>query len=438
MAAAGTIVVELQANTAQFQQQMGRAGNSFREVSEGAGRSERALVSFAARGIGVIVPEAEGAAHSLLGLVEKATKASGALALMAKSGLVAGVAIGAFLVGQRLREEIDNWLELGETSHKTLERLKNDAEEQTKFSDRRAAAINLLINLEGKLAASRAKASEAAQKTATGGDTSESLGAGLEGRLAAIDLAQRLEEGNIRKTIEMGANRDRAIVASQIAANAERFAATRDYYNSIAKLGDDATQKAVAQFQTETNAMLDSLKRRLDLRKQLEQQTAGLVESGAITDPLANAEKTKRQFELEAAGFVQLLDVGRPWRDLQEQIFAKDQEFQSKGFSGFAAAVQDQKVRIGDVTGTLRGLAIDTDSVTQSWNALGLKLGTIPSAIAAAGAPIDALIQKFREMKSAALDTAGAVQALANTIATTREGPPAPIVEAPVDLGVQP
>jgi hypothetical protein len=438
MATAGTIVIELQANTAQFQQAMGRAGNSLGEVREGAGRSERALVSFAARGIGVIVPEAEGASHALLGLIEKATKGAGAMALLAKSGLVAGVAIGAFLVGQRLREEIDNWLELGETSHKTLERLKTELEEQQKFADKRAASINLLITLEGKLAQGRAKASEAAQKGSLGEDTVGSLGAGLEGRLAAINLAQRLEEANIRKTIEMGKNRDQALLASQLASNAERIAATRDFYNAVAKLQDDATNKSIELFKNETTAQLDSLQRRLDLRKRLEDQTAGLVQSGAIFDPLASGEATRKQMELEASGFALLLDKGRPWRDLQEQIFAKDQEFASKGFAGFATAVQEQKVVIDGTSGSLRSLAIDTDSLRTSWEALGQKLSNIPTAIAAAGAPIDALIQKFREMKVEALNTASAVQTLANTIATTREGPPEPIVTAPADLGFQP
>ncbi len=438
MATVGTIIVELQSNTAQFQQAMGRAGNSLHEVKEGAGRSERALVSFAARGIGVIAPEAEGASHALLGLAEKATKGAGAMALLAKSGLVAGVAIGAFLVGQRLREEIDNWLQLGETSHKTLERLKTEMEEQQKFAEKRAASINLLISLEGKLAQGRAKASEASQKGPLGEETVGSLGAGLEGRLAAINLAQRLEEANIRKTIEMGKNRDQALLASQLASNAERVAATRDFYNAVAKLQDDATNKSIEKFKNETTAQLDSLQRRLDLRKKLEEQTKGLVESGTIVDPFANAEATRKQMELEASGFALLLDKGRPWRDLQEQIFAKDQEFAAKGFSGFAAAIQDQKVSIDGVSGSLRSLAIDTDSLRTSWEALGARLTNIPTAIAAAGAPIDALVQKFREMRAEALATAGAVQQLANTIATTREGPPQPVVLPAVDLGFGP
>lgn len=431
MASAGTIVVELQANTAQFHQEMGRAGAALHEVGEGASRGERRLVSFAARGIGVVVPEAEGAAHALLGLVESASKASGAFALLAKAGLLGGVAIGAFLVGQKLREEIDNWLQLGETSKQTLDRLSKELEENTKFLEKRSAAVNLAIALEGKLAVARANANAAATKSLTGEDTTASLGAALEARLAAIDTAQTLEEANIRKTIALGVQRDRALLASQMAGQADRFAATADFYSKVGKLAEDASKKERELFQKDTTLLLDALKSRLDLRKQLEANAASLVESGTIIDPLGSPEKTSLEFRNVAEGFALLLDKGRPWRDLQDQIFAKDAEFQSKGFPGFASAVQDAGQR-------MQSLGITGASIDAQWFSLSKRLGDdMPAAIDRADPAIRGLIQRFQEMRIEADRATASVAQLANAIASGGNAP-TPEVTAPVDLGVNP
>jgi hypothetical protein len=414
MATIGTIVVDLQANTAQFHQEMGKAATGLNNVREHSGRSEKALVSFATRGIGLVVPEAEGAAHSLINLVEKATKASGAMAILAKTGLLAGVAVGAFLVGQRLREEIDNWLELGETSHKTLERLKTEAEEQTKFAEKRAAGVALLINLEGQLAQARAKSSEAILKTPLGEATAESEGAALEARIAAIDQAQKLEEANIRRTIALGAERTKALALNEQVSNAQRLVATQDFYNSVNKIADDSAKKERDTFTKATTLFLDGLTKRQELLKKAQENLKTQTEAGAIVDPQGNAEQVKQAAAKEAEGFGLLLAQGRPWRDLQEQIFANEKKFADLGVLGFASLIEDARTRFVQLGAT-------TKAIDESFDFVEKRLAAIPQAIIDADPQIQALIQRFQQMKVEAFDAARAIQFL-NSVITA--GPP--------------
>jgi hypothetical protein len=433
MATVGSIVVELQANTAQFHQEMGRASGSLDKVREGAGRSERALVSFAARGIGVVVPEAEGAAHALLRIAESATKASGAFAILAKTGLLAGVAVGAFLVGQKLREEIDNWLQLGETSKQTLDRIKQEVEDNQKFLEKRAATVALMINLEGKLAEARAKASEASTKTATGEATPESLGAALEARIAAIDTAQKLEEANIRKTIALGVERDKALTASLLTANANRIVATQEYYASVNKLSQDSAKKELDLFTSQTNAMLDSLKRRLDLRKSIEDEANTAAQRqgfGDLFTPFTQADTARQDAEKIAKGFALLIEQGKRFTDVFPEVIRLDQEFQSRGFIGFALAFENAQKQI-------RELGLDAQSIEQSFGSLSARLGSdLPSGISRAIPEVAKLAQTLDAMKLSADSAASSITALAQTIAGTPA--PSPQVTAPVDLGTGP
>src|SRR5207249_10934085 len=128
-------------------------------------------------------------------------------------------------------------------------------------------------------------------------------------------------------------------------------------------------------FVDSTAAFIEQLQKRLDLRKQLEERTTGLVEAGQISDPLADADKIRKQFTTEAEGFALLLDKGRPWRDLQDQIFAKDQEFQNLGFAAFAAAIDTAR-------GKFRDLGIDQASINFSLGSLSKSLGDdLPASI---------------------------------------------------------
>jgi hypothetical protein len=436
VATIGTINVDLLANTAAFQQEMGRAADSMGKVSKGAEGSGRALKLLLDRGIGAIVPEAHGAGRAIETLIDKVGKLKGAFGVLGQASLFAGAFAFGVALGNILREQIDNWRLFGETIKQTIERIKQEAEEQQKFSEKRAASVQMLMQLEGELAQSRSKASSASQKGLLGESTVGSLQADMSATIDAIDQRQKLEEAAARKLFgtatENRANLNRALLASEQKANSDRYIAAQTYYQASGKLEDDALQKSKTKFEAETTAMFDSLNRRLNLRKQLEAQVETMIASGAVFDPGRQAEQTKKAFDEQVSAFVLLLDKGRRWSDLEEQIFRKEQEFQAQGQGGFAQSVKDRAVRIGELTGTMDSLGISTANLTTSAENLDKKLRTIPEALVAAGVNVDAVREKFNQLELQFLRTAKAANTLANVIVA---GGPPPVTAAAPETG---
>lgn len=430
MAVAGTIVVELQANTAQFHQEMGRASTGLQSISRESGASERALSSFAAKGFGSIIPAAQGAEFAISKVIDKALHAGGAL----KGFGIAGAAVGAFFLareaGQRIREEIDNWLALGETINTTTERLKTEADEQEKFAQKRKAAVGLLINLETQLAQTRSQAISTALKTS--GDSFGAVGVDTRAALAQAAADKQIRDRSIVEATDAGDRRNQLLLVSEQQLAAARFKINEDYIAAIRKLNDDTTAKNLQNFTTETSNLLDQIQKRVDERKRLESQTSGLVQSGTITDPQANTAAIAKGFNAEAESLGFLLKEGRPWRDLQEQIFAKDQEFQSKGFSGFASAVDAARVRIGTI-------GASADSIAGSLDQMRQKIAEELSKATGQGAQaLTVLIGKANDLRTAFDQAAAAAGRLADAVVTDRSGPPTPTVGPSVDLGPQP
>src|SRR5438309_1934710 len=94
----------------------------------------------------------------------------------------------------------------------------------------------------------------------------------IEGAINAQQLAQTLVE------IE------RTAAAKRVQINAEASKAYAD-------LDRQRLETEKKSYLDSTGAFLDQLQKRLDLRKQLEERTTGLVEAGQISDPLADADK---------------------------------------------------------------------------------------------------------------------------------------------------
>lgn len=417
MASIGEIHVDLSANTATFTQEMGRARGALRDVRTESSAGERALASFAAKGIGEVIPAAQGAEFAIHKLIDRSLHAAGALRVLGQAGAIIGGSLLVAVGVQRLQEEIKNWLALGETISQTTERLKQEAEEQDKFAQRRKAAVSLLINLEGQLARARAQASEAALKAQ--GDEPGALGANLEAQLAAINTEKQLRDRNITEVARNAEERRRLEVNSTLIANAQRLAATENYFTALKKLQEDATQKQIQQFQTETEAMVASLQRRIALRKQLEDEakTAATRQGlGDVFQPFEQGDQIQRDAESIAKGFALLLDKGKAFRDVFPEIIRVDQEFEARGFSGFRAAVENFR-------GQIQSLGIGTEAIGQSFDAVKAKLADLPAGLAATAPAIDGFNQRLFAMEAQALRAANAVQALANSIATT-QGPP--------------
>src|SRR5881396_82202 len=113
---------------------MGRARDTLGQTGTHFASAERTVALFAARGLGSIIPAAQGAEFAISRLLQRALTARGTLLLLGQAGaLIAGTFVVAAGV-QRLQEEIRNWLALGETVSQTTERIKKDAEEQKAFA----------------------------------------------------------------------------------------------------------------------------------------------------------------------------------------------------------------------------------------------------------------------------------------------------------------
>lgn len=427
MATVGSIVVELQANTAQFHQEMGKASGALQNVTRESGYSERALSHFAAKGLGEVIPAAQGAEFAISKVIDRALHAAGALRLLGGAGALIG---GTLLVAagvQRLQEEIKNWLALGETISQTTERLKTEADEQEKFATRRKAAVSLLISLEGQLAQARAESAASALKAQ--GDEPNAAGATLEAQTAALNLEKQLRDRNIIETIAQGERRNQALLNSELLLSVRRTKINEDYYGTLRKLQEDATAKALQLFTTETNAMLESLKRRLDLRKAIEDEANAAAQRqgfGDIFAPFEQADKTKQDAQKIAEGFALLLDKGKAFRDVFPEITRVAEEFQQRGFSGFAAAVEDAR-------GKFRDLGIDAQSIETSFTSLSARLGRdLPAGISAAIPEVAKMIQTLDLMKISADRAANSIQVLAQSI-SAEGGGPTPIVTAPVE-----
>lgn len=428
MATVGTIVVELQANTAQFHQELGRASQRLNETGRGFSSAEHTAASFAAKGIGAVVPAADGFENAIGRVISSALRAGSAL----RFGGLAAVGFGTGLALVALTRKAAEFAALGESVSAFEERMKKAAEEQQKFFDKLSLGISRNIALAREAAGFRGQAAGLGLESV--GDTE---GAIRTRRQAALDELEL--EVQDRQVVERQKAIDGKINAEQLAATlieiertatAARVKINAEAGKAYADLDKQRLESEKTSYLASTTALVDQITKRIDLRKQLEAKTQGLVDTGAIADPFGNAEQIRKQAQTEAEGFALLLDKGRRWTDLEEQIFAKDREFQDKGFVGFALAVENAQ-------GKFRALGISATSLEAEWSGISKRLGDdLPAAINRADPALAQLTSRIRAMREEMNATIQTTATLANVIAGGNA--PEPIVTAPVDLGVNP
>lgn len=425
----GTISLDLEANTAQFHQEMGKARDTLGKTGGSFSSAEHAAASFATKGLGEAVPAVQGMEFGLGRLATSALNAGGAL----RFGGLAAIGFGTGLGAVFLEKKAIEFIALGTSVASFEERLKKAGEEQQKFFD------NLSANIATNVAFAKEQLAALGQTKVLGlqsvGDTEGAIRAQRQAALDELEFEIKSRPAAGLQKFAAGKITAEQLAGTQIeierTATAQRVKINAEAGKAFADLDKARLESEKASFLAGTSALLDTLQKRLDLRKQIEDTTKGLVEGGQIFDPFANADKVKDQATKEADAFALLLDKGRPWRDLQEQIFAKDQQFADQGFSGFAAAVENAR-------GKLRDLGIDSASLDASTFALSKRLGDdMPAAINRADPAIIQLINRFQIMRIEANATNIAIQELAKTIAGGN-APPAPIVTPPVDLGLNP
>jgi hypothetical protein len=416
MAVIGAVITEFRANAAQFLQETGKVTGSLDKVGKSAGTSQRQMADFATKGLGTVIPGAEGAEHAIAKVIEKMISLGGALALIGKGGILAGGFLTGMVIGERLKDEIKNWWALGETVSKTTERLKTEAEEQTKFADQRARGVRLLLNLEKER-----KELEGAAKTEEVKRTApiEAAGREFEAAVAVIEAQRALRERDIIETIKQESRRRQALVESAGITAAARLKAEREFHNNVAKLNQDAADLAKKTYIDQTTALIEQLQKRIDLGKaiQIESSAAAQRQLGAdVFAPFREAEETKRDMASIAEGFALLLADGKRWADVAPEIFRVNADLEARGFVGLLTAIDQARVRFEGLRLGQKDLATDTDN-------LRVAINNLPAAMQASDPAVVAFTQKLALMEQQSLRTSLAIQQLANIIATTTAPP---------------
>src|SRR5439155_1321334 len=161
----GTVSLELTANTAVFHQEMGKARGALENTGRSFNTAEHSAALFAAKGLGAVVPAAQGFEYSIARVVNSALHAGSALRL----GGLAAVGVGLGLAAVEGTKKAAEFLALGESVSHFTERMKVAAEKQDLFFKR--LGDNIRTNL--AFAQERVKALGAARALGfdTTGDT---------------------------------------------------------------------------------------------------------------------------------------------------------------------------------------------------------------------------------------------------------------------------
>jgi nucleotide-binding universal stress UspA family protein len=416
MATIGAVITEFRANAAQFLQETGKVSSANEKVGKTAAVSQRQMANYASQGIGAIIPAAAGAESQIAQLIAGITKANGALALLGKGLLAVGAFAFGVQLGTKIREEIDNWLALGETVNQTTERMKKEAEEQKKFADERARSVALLLNLEKQRRAAESAA------VVEGFKQFDPVAAAAEQREAALAAAEddrKLRERNIVETIRDEGRRRQALIESARLTGAERLKVEREYHNTVAKLNQDAADLAKKTYIDQTTALFEQLQKRIELAKTIQvnaNRAAQIQGFGDLFAPFLEAEETKRDMASIAEGFALLLADGKRWADVAPEIFRVNAELERRGFFGLLTAVDQARTRFEQLRVGQKDLATDTEN-------LRMAIDRLPASMQASDPAVVAFTQKLAAMEEQSLRTALAIQQLALTIATTTPPP---------------
>jgi hypothetical protein len=405
----GTVALQFTANTAQFHQETGKVNKTLGETSKNFGGAQRAASNFAAKGIAEAIPALQGFEHQIGSLLTKVANAQGLLGTLGAAGLIAGGILG----GIRLGNLISDFIDLGSSLEDYEKKMKAAGEEQDKFLAKLIKAGDTTRSVRADLAKSRADLAQSAAEL--GGDLFGAAAGKHQQAVLDIEAGEEQIRRSIVATTERGAAQEALITANKQAHLNRRLAADNRYWAEQDKIASDALAKSTADFAKANNAELDALEKRRQLRKEIEARATTVVEAGLITDPGARAEAVKKDFVARAEAFAVLIQKGRAWRDVQNDVFATEQEFIKEGLPGFAQAVLD--------TGeSFKKVGVDTDSLTQATENWRKGLNEIPASVDKADPAIKALIERFGQMQQKAMDAAAAIQFL-NSVVTPGVAP---------------
>lgn len=269
MANIGALTVEMRANTAALESDLGKARGALEKTSGGFKSAETAAIRLATKGFA----EATGAGFAfergMERVIESTLKSSSAfLAFGGQIALATVAFIAAYQAGQKLRELFDQKILGKESDEQTLERIKTENAEQKKFMDQRVAAAGMEIQLRQSIAKAQFEAS-AAVKQAVGDEVGARFDA-LRGALAGIETTRQAElRAAFEKTQDF---QERAKLEGLInqKVTAERLARQAEYASDVKKLEDKASADRVQAWMNETKELIDQFRARSQARQQFE------------------------------------------------------------------------------------------------------------------------------------------------------------------------
>jgi hypothetical protein len=328
VATIATLVVDMQANTAQFTKTWDATGDRVRKGSGAFKDAEKAALGFAQKGLGAITGGVPGAANALEKLTSAMLKSQSALvrfgggALLAVASFKQAWDLGLEL-GELVREQILPALTGQQSTEQFLESMKKAQEEERKFLEERKASVNLIRDMERSKAQAYTEAAVARAKA--DGDESAAVQAQLNGRLQAIEqekaarVAQALEA---TKHTQDAVLRERLITAAVQEESAKKSAAYAIAAAEFTRIDTERSLKALENIKKEADANQAAIDKAVTAREKISQQGSAAAQALNVSG-ITNVDKV-RQFgqnlEAVAKKFHMLREEGVPYRDLSASI----------------------------------------------------------------------------------------------------------------------
>jgi hypothetical protein len=369
----GTLIVELRANSAQFNAEMDNARKGLGGVEKAGHGAAQGVSHLASVAVRELVPGLDVTARQIATLIRLATTATGVLGGLAKGGLVAGAGLLGYAAGNALvafRDMIkagygiSDAFKLAVGSTKSYEQAtKEAADEQTKFLDQLAKTRAVL--LQSALTLEQARGKNVGLGATLGGDPRGAATAELQSTLRQLDIQKKIRENEINNQKLTGAAR-----AQAERENLETIATLRQN----AYLQDAIAQKKIAEeeqatqfkiWKDETELLMGEYQKRIKARQDFEQNLGqGGFGGGLTTTGLGAVNTLQQRLKKDAEDLAGSRRLGRV---TDKQYFDAVVELQTRAFAS-AQELYDQWAAFPAVE---RAIGVAVDRMTQGFGPLG-------------------------------------------------------------------
>lgn len=408
----GSLIIDLRSDSSQFIASVDGAKKSLGGVETSAKKSQRELSRFAAEGLGAVIPGAAGAEMAIGRLIGKLTAMGGAFAMLGQATLLVGGILAVAAAVQRLEEEWRNFLNLGETTKQTLDRINKELKDEKDNLDKLAKARSTLNALDKEIALAQ-------------GDTLTALRLETQERLAQVDATTT------------GANRIAARAKVEELAALKRKALDDEWANKVLEDIQKEHEARVKALTIETQTLAAELQKRQTIRDSF---VAGIGTGGLGGESITTAFRTvsdfNTQYQTDLKQIAFLEQQGKiTAQDALDARMAKDQQA--------VATLDTLKATYQDIPGALnlidnatkqlqaggfgtlwqeadtwvRANIDSIDALEQRQAALQAKLGELATAAGINDDAVRSLTQSYTNLSASVWESIRAFQTWQNTVA---------------------